>query len=128
MPKAPRRKRCGTCGMLPRKGASLWDDILEQANSGKYSLTPEERARRRRAAEKGKDSVDIPKAPSRPPKSSPFHPDNIQKRGGGWEEELQKAMERDRIAEADKLTAAQIKKAAAADAKKRTKGKSIKSR
>lgn len=143
MPKVARRKRCGECGMLPRKGSGVKFAAVEPSGGMKWVYDKNSKGEiigRHEEPEdiQVRDSLTTPKPPSRPPKSSPFHPDYRaipygtkgkslkRKRGGGWEEELKKAMERDRIAEGDKKVAAELMKVAAADAKKRTKGKSIK--
>lgn len=52
-------------------------------------------------------------------------PKVARRRGRGWEDEMAKAVERDRIEQHDKAVAAALQAAAAADAKKRT-GKGFK--
>jgi hypothetical protein len=187
--------------MLPRKGAGYFDDILAQTQDikdggfkfvngqwYKNSFAGMQPVSPSKIPKMIRDSMTIPKAPSRPKKgllgggpvedalgkdvasivneyvdSSDTHKQLMEdvknmksifnkpkrskawekkygfrpwgladvmagrgmKKGKGWEDELKKAMEKYRLNEIDNKTAEKIRKAAAADAKKRT-GQSIK--
>ncbi len=83
MPKI-KRKRCKSCGVLPRRGGTTLIEKMKESidnsakNPGKYkvSVGPVSSPKKNRDWDTMPRPMDIPIAPKRPPKSSPFHPDN----------------------------------------------------